>query len=371
MSTDTPLWIAFMLALVASNAFFVAIEFALVAVRPSRVQELVDSGNATARVLQHLQKNINTSVSGAQLGITLASLALGWVCEPSIHEVINWLLHLIPGTENFDLPTGVGMGLSLLAMSAFHAVLGEQVPKCTALRMPETAALLLCRPFSMYCRVVWPMIKALDFVTGVCLRLLHVKPPADHNAHSPDELEILFEQAEQAGELHPRETEMLKGVFSIDRLTAEEIMVPRARVDYIDRKLSLRDALTAASKTKHSKLPVVDGATDRVLGVLHTKDLFDVIQGHTQQVAPAVMVVIPNTVRIDKLIRKVYRIKPNMVGREILDGMRKRNVQIAIVQTDDGKAVGIVCMEDIVERLVGDINDEHDKPAPNPPPSQT
>lgn len=364
MSTDTLLWFGLLVLLIAVNAFFVAIEFALVALRPSRVQEMIDSGNSTAHVLQRLQQNIDTSVSGAQLGITFASLALGWVCEPTIHSALTYLLGLIPGMHHVNVPDGVAMAASLLIASGIHAVLGEQVPKCTALRLTESVALILCRPFSMYCRVMWPMIAALDWVTARCLRLLGIKKPEhDHAVHTADELEILFDQSEQAGEIHPRENEMLKGVFDLQELTAEKIMVPRQRMDCIDRRLSLRDAFAVASKTKHSKLPVLDGA-DRVIGVLYAKDLFDVIQSHMQKVSPAVMVMIPDTVRLDTLARKCYRIKPSKTAREILDGMRRRNVQIAIVQDDQHRAIGLVTMEDIVEHLVGEIHDEHDKVPP-------
>jgi putative hemolysin len=364
MSSDTLLWFGILAALLACNAFFVAIEFALVALRPSRVQELVDSGNATALVLQKLQQNINTSVSGAQLGITFASLAVGWVCEPSIRQLLMWLVGLIPGVGHINIPEGVAMAASLLVMSGIHAVIGEQVPKCTVLNIPEKAALLLCRPFALYCRIMWPMIAALDWVTARCLRLLGVKKPEhEHGVHTPNELEILFDQSEEAGEIDSRDNEMLKGVFELNELTAEQVMVPRQKMDCIDRRLSLRDAFTVASKTKHSKLPVLDGS-DRVVGVLYAKDLFDIIQSHMQATAPAMMVVIPNTVRLDSLVRKVYRIKRDKTARAILDGMRKRNVQIAIVEDDDKKVVGLVTMEDVVEHLVGEIHDEHDKVVP-------
>jgi CBS domain containing-hemolysin-like protein len=361
MSTDTLLWFGIFAALLACNAFFVAIEFALVATRPSRVQELIDSGNAAARVVQRLQQNINTSVSGAQLGITFASLAIGWVCEPSIRELLEWALRHVPGMSSIHIPEGVAMGAALLVASAIHAVIGEQVPKCTALRMPENAALVLCRPFSVYCRVMWPMIWTLDKVTAGVLRVIGIKRPAhEHAVHSADELEILFDQSEQAGEIDARSNEMLKGVFDLDELTATQLMVPRAKMDCIDRRLSLREAFAVASKTKHSKLPVLDGP-DRVIGVLYAKDLFDVIQAHMQAVSQAVTVTIPTKFKLDSLVRKPYRIKPDMTARAILDGMRKRRVQIAIVTDDQNKVLGLITMEDIMERLVGPIHDEHDK----------
>jgi CBS domain containing-hemolysin-like protein len=361
MSSDIWLWFGIFAALLACNAFFVAIEFALVATRPSRVQELIDSGNAAASVVQRLQQNINTSVSGAQLGITFASLAIGWVCEPSIRELLEWLVALIPGFGTVHIPNGVAMGAALFVASAIHAVIGEQVPKCTALRMPERAALVLCRPFSMYCRVMWPMIVSLDWLTAGVLRLVGIKRPThEHAVHSADELEILFDQSEQAGEIDARSNEMLKGVFDLDEVTAEQFMVPRAKMDCIDRRLTLREAFAVASKTKHSKLPVLDGP-DRVIGVLYAKDLFDVIQSHMQSVSQAVTVTIPSKFNLAPLVRKPYRIKPDKTARAILDGMRKRNVQIAIVTDDQNRVLGLVTMEDIMERLVGPISDEHDK----------
>jgi CBS domain containing-hemolysin-like protein len=370
MSSGPLLYVGALVALLAANAFFVAIEFALVALRPSRIQELIDSGNSHARIVQKLQKNMDLSVSAAQLGITVASIALGLVCEPAVHHFLVWAVGLIAG-DGYHIPDGVALAVSLVAMSALHVVIGEQVPKVTALRLPETVALLMCRPFDIYCRVTWPFTKALDWMTGVCLRLVGIQKKAEHESvvHSADELEILFEQSEQAGELHPRETEMLKGVFDLDELSAEQIMVPRARMDCVDRTSSLRDAFAMVSRTKHSRIPVTDGH-DRVIGVLYSKDLFDVVHSHMQTVSPAVMVVLPSTQRLEPLIRKVYRVAPTMHAREVLDGMRKRNVQIAIVQDEQQRAVGMVTMEDILERLVGEIRDEHDKITPPPAPAK-
>lgn len=364
MSYSLLLWLAVMVGLLAVNAFFVAIEFALVALRPSRVQELVDSGSSTARTIQKLQQNMGTSVSGAQLGITFASLALGWVCEPSIHELITSLIGLIPGMDGVQAPAGIAMAISLLTLSALHVVIGEQVPKCWALRLAEPVGMLLARPFALYCRIAWPLIKVLDGITNGILRLAGISKVTEHEqtAHSAEELEILFDHSVKGGELDPRSTEMLKGVLDLSELTAEQVMLPRDRVDCIDRKMSLLQAVGVASKTKHSRLPVIDGSKDQVVGVLHVKDLFDVLHGAMQSGANGTIVMMPNA-RFDLLIRKIHRIARTDKAIDVLEAMRKRDVQIAIVQDEQQKTVGMVTMEDILEWLVGEINDEHDRPA--------
>lgn len=364
------LWLGLMVVLLAINAFFVAIEFALVALRPSRVQELVDAGNSTARVVQHLQENIDTSVSGAQLGITFASLALGWVVEPSIQEVMRLVLGIIPGMDGVEVPHGVALVVSLLLMSALHVVIGEQVPKCAALRLAEPMALSLARPFALYCRFAWVVIRGLDACTNACLRVMGIKKPSDtdFSGHSSGELEIIFDQSELAGEIHPRENEMLKAVFNLDELTAGQMMVPRAKMDCIDRHMCLRDAIAVASKTKHSKLPVLDVAKDTVVGVLYARDMFDLMHAYMQSGSKTAMVIVPTNTKVSRLIRPVYRIEPSMKARDLLDGMRKRNVQIAIVQDEQQRPLGLLTMEDIVEHIVGEIYDEYDKP-PQPPQS--
>lgn len=371
MSSETLLlWLAVMVALLAINAFFVAVEFALIALRQSRVQELVDEGSATALIVQKLQKNIDASVSGAQLGITFASLALGWVSEPAIHGLIKLVLGLVPGLSGAEPPPGVGLVLSLLVMSVLHVVLGEQVPKCSSLRLAEPVAMMLARPFAVYCKVVWPLIWLLDRMTNACLNLVGVRKQSESESqvHSAVELEILFDQSQQAGELHPRETELLKGVFALDQLTAAEVMVPRARMDSIDRNMSLRDALAVANKTKHSKLPVTDATSGKVVGVLHVRDLFAVIDTHAQAQSDATTVTVPKSVTLDKLVRDVYRIAGTVKARDVLDGMRKHKVQVAIVHDDMQGVLGLVTMEDVLEHLVGDIFDEYDKQAKNKTP---
>lgn len=215
----------------------------------------------------------------------------------------------------------------------------------------------------MYCKVVWPLIWLLDRMTNACLNLVGVRKHSESEAqvHSAVELEILFDQSQEAGELHPREAEMLKGVFALDHLTAAEVMVPRAHMDSIDRNISLRDALAVANKTKHSKLPVTDATTGKVVGVLHVRDLFAVIDTHAQAQADATTVTVPKSVTLDKLVRDVYRIAGTVKARDVLDGMRKRKVQVAIVQDDAQGVLGLVTMEDVLEHLVGDIFDEYDK----------
>lgn len=363
MSTETLLiQLAIMVALLAINAFFVAIEFALIALRQSRVQELVDEGNSTALVIQKLQQNIDYSVSGAQLGITFASLALGIVSEPAIHAVITLVVGFIPGMQGAEPPAGMGIVVSLLIMSVLHVVLGEQVPKCASLRVTEPVAMALARPFALYCRIVRPLIWLLERMTNGVLRLLGMRKQseAEGQVHSAVELEILIDQSQEAGEIQPRESEMLKAVFALEQLTVAEVMVPRARMDAIDRRTSLRDALTIANKTKHSKLPVVDGATGKVTGILHVRDLFDVIDTHAQVHADATTVTVPKSVSLEKLVRDVYRVQATRKARDVLEGMRKRKVQVAIVDDDKDGVLGFVTMEDLLEHLVGDIYDEFD-----------
>jgi CBS domain containing-hemolysin-like protein len=347
------LWLSIMLLFLVINGLFVAVEFALISMRKTRIQELLDEGHWQAPLLHKLKSNINLSVSGMQLGITLASLALGWIGEHSIYEVVKAALNWIPGLTGLEPPQGVGIAVSLLTLSLLHVVLGEQVPKVLALHMPERMLMLLARPYDIYARLMFPIIWLMNRLTELCLRVFGIKS-SDHDEasiHTAEELEIIIDASHAAGELDDRDTDLLKRVFDMRELTAENVMIPRARMDCIEDIASLGEAVRFASKTKHSKLPVYRGSVEKVVGVLHTRDLFDLIAKPFDQPA--------NPLRA--IIRPVHVVRKDVPARTVLDDMRSRRIQMAIVTDEDDRLLGLVTMEDLLEKLVGDIYDEYDK----------
>lgn len=361
------MYLAVMILFLALNAFFVATEFALVASRRSRIQELIDEGQTTAQTVQKLQEDIGTSVSGTQLGITLCSLALGWVGENAFSGSISLLLSHIPGVGPISLPHGIGIFISFMLLSTTHVVLGEQVPKFVALRIPERLSLWVAPIFRLYSRVAWPLIWTMNRSAELILKLMGIPKPApdQHLVHSAEELEMLIEASRQAGELGDRETNLLKNVLEMRELTMDQVLVPVSRMDAVSSKLSLVELLAVVSKTKHSKLPVYLGSINNIVGILNTRDLFDWWLGVMQKAQgnPEVWKRQVQEFSIQKLLRRAYFVLKTDKASTLLDDLRKRKIQLAIVKEEDsGKTVGLITMEDLIEELVGEIYDEYDRP---------
>lgn len=344
-----------MLLLLALNGVFVAIEFALVALSPLRVQELKLQKHPQAELIERLQIDVDASVAGAQLGITLASLALGWVAEQSIHNLIELIFY------GFRLPSGVILVTSFVLLTALHVVAGEQIPKTWALRLPEPIVMTLAYPFKWYCKVTWPLIWTMRKVTDFCLWCLRIPPlePEHKLVHSPDELKILIDMSGKAGELEPLETSLLKRSLKFGHLLASNIMLPWNKVDSIKDSTNFQDVLTLVGKTKHSRIPVVSATTGNVIAVFYSRELF----GNLRVADKTSIGNCLTTDQTDWHLR--YCKAPFMVSEQteagtILSQMIARRIQIAIVTSADGRPVGIVTLEDLVEELIGDVSDELD-----------
>lgn len=344
-----------MILLLFLNGIFVAIEFALVALSPLRVQELKIQKHPQAELIERLQIDMDASVAGAQLGITLSSLALGWVAETSIHSLVE----LIFG--GFHLPSGVILITSFVILTALHVVAGEQVPKTWALRIPEPVTMTLAYPFKWYCTVTWPLIWAMKKVTNFTLWCLRIPPlePEHKLVHSPDELKILIDMSGKAGELEPLETSLLKRSLKFGHLLASNVMLPWNKVDSIKDSTNFQDVLTLVGKTKHSRIPVVSATTGNVIAVFYSRELFGNLRISDKSSIGTCL----TTDQTDWLIR--YCKAPFMVTEQteagtILSQMIARRVQIAIVTSLDGNPIGIVTLEDLIEELIGDVSDELD-----------
>ncbi len=353
------LWLIFMVVILLLNAFFVATEFALVASRASRIKEMVASGHASAALVQQLQRNMGRSVSGTQLGITLCSLGLGWVADQSISQLVALALGLIPGMDGVAVPTsGVGLVLSFMLLSSMHVVLGEQVPKCLSIAIPEKVAVTVAPLFRIYCFVAWPFIWLMDKLAGGILRMIGLKKPG-HDSHtsapSLAEIKILVGESEEAGQLGKRETDLLTRVLELRDLSIDDVLNPIGKVDAVAVDMGLVALLKVVSKTKHSRLPVYKGTPDTIVGVLYARDLFDWWSETLNDCHR-----MTKHFKAKDYMRPAFVIQRNHKASTLLDEMRKKKLQIAIVKDGD-QTIGIVTMEDLLEELVGEIYDEHDK----------
>ncbi|HEX9413849.1 MAG TPA: hemolysin family protein [Ktedonobacterales bacterium] len=263
------------LALVGANAFFVAAEFALVKVRTTRVEQLATEGNAIAKLLHQHIAHLDTSIAATQLGITLASLALGWIGEPSLAHLIEPLFAALAGVALAEgLAHSAAVVISFAVITAFHIVLGELVPKSVALQRTERVALLVAAPLLVFARVFRPFIVLLNGAGNALVRVIGLDASGEHGSvHSVEELEMLVVQSRQAGVLDTKEEVLLCHVFDFEDKTAQQAMTPRTQLVAVEASLPLTDAVAVCLSSGYSRLPVYRETLDQVVGVVYAKDL--------------------------------------------------------------------------------------------------
>ncbi|MCA9284506.1 MAG: HlyC/CorC family transporter [Phycisphaerales bacterium] len=337
--------------LVAVNGFFVAAEFALVKVRPSRIDDLVRNGRPFAKTARWLVRRMDKALSACQLGITMASLGLGWVGEPAFSHLLEPLFAAIGVTS----PTIVHTASFIVAftvITAIHLVIGEQAPKIFALRRPELLS-LWCAPFlKAFYVLAYPMLHGLDATTGMLLRWLGVEGGSAHGSpHTEDEIRALLSHAHAHGELTRSEHRLLNAVFEFDDTVTRQIMVPRLQIATMESTWSPAQAIELVSRTKHTRYPLCEGSLDQVVGVVHIKDLVGVDAD--------------SDLPLRSLVRPVPFVPEAMPIKRLLRQFQASHTHLALVVDEYGTVVGMVTLENVVERLVGQVQDEFDdEPAP-------
>jgi len=338
------------LILVLMNAFFVAAEFALVGSRRSKIDQLAEEGASGAKAVQEALKNLDRYISGTQLGITLASLALGWIGEPALATLVDGGLerigiHAAAGVAH----STAGIATAFLVITFLHIVLGELAPKSIALVAPERVSMYLARPLMLFSRVMSPFITVLNNVANALLRLVGVHPAggAHQSVHSADELRLLVMQARAQGTLNETDSMMLAGVFDFHEKKARDVMRPRTEVAAIPLDSSEDEVWAILRSERYSRYPVTGESLDDIVGVFLAKDLW-LHQG-------------PFTVT--QFLRQPLFIPDSRSAERVLDDLRKTRAQMAVVLDEYGGTAGIITMEDLVEEVVGDIADEYDAAA--------
>ena len=336
------------LALVALNGFFVATEFALVSVRKSRIDELLAQGRRRAQHVKDAVDDLDRYIAGTQVGITLASLGLGWLGEPMVARTLDPLFHRLPFIHSSEaMLHSVSFGVAFLLITVLHVVLGELVPKSVALQKPEAVALTVARPMSWIVVLLHPLIWSLNGIGNAVLRLMRIAPAGvHHNVHSVEELEILVRQSHEAGVFHDTEREILQRTFRFAELTARDVMVRRIDIIALDMEKSTEALMDEAAENIHSRLPAFVGSLDHIIGILHIHDLFKSYYKGT----------LPDDLR--KLCRPAPAVPESIHLDDLLDFFKKQHSQIAIVVDEYGGTAGLVTFEDIVEEVTGEIQDE-------------
>ncbi|HEX7152571.1 MAG TPA: hemolysin family protein [Thermoanaerobaculia bacterium] len=336
---------------VLANGFFVAAEFAIVKVRATQLAELADQGSIRAKMARRLTKNLDAYLSATQLGITLASLALGWIGEPAFADILVPLLRKFGGFAE-PLAHTISTTIAFTIISILHIVLGELAPKSVAIQKPVETSLWIAHLLRAFYVIAFPAIWLLNGVSRSILRAVGIEPAHDAEmAHSPEELRMILASSEKAGILSEENREIIEGVFQFSKRTARQIMVPRTDVTVLSTTKSIEENLETIRVTRHTRYPLCDGTLDQTVGLIHVKDLM-----LAQLKGPGR--------RLEELKRDVLFIPENSTVERLLAQFIESKTHMAIVLDEYGGASGIVSLENITEELFGQIQDEFDRERP-------
>jgi CBS domain containing-hemolysin-like protein len=343
-----PFWLISVPVFVALNAFFVAAEFALVSVRWTRVEQLVGSGKWGARTLRHALEHLDDALAAAQVGITFTSLALGWIGEPVIAHLLEPLFSSIPGPWGVVVTHGVAIGIAFLLITYLHVVMGEQVPKIIAIERAEDVGLIVAGPILAFTRLTRPFIYVIRNSTNGVVRSLRLPPLAPSKmVHSVDELRMLVEETREAGVIAEDQASYVRNVLQISDKRVREVMVAREKVVTIPLNATEEDALSTARVTAHTRMPVWEGNPDNIVGIVNTKDLFHLFS-------------LKGLVILEDAMYPAIFVHPDQKVGWLLSTFKREKRQMAVVRDPQGRFLGIVTLEDILEEIVGEIEDEHD-----------
>jgi len=359
--------------LVLLNGYFVASEFALVAVRKTRIDELVKQGNKSAKLVQKSVAHLDTFISATQLGITLASLALGWIGEPAIAHFLEPLFNNYL-SENFSVISSHGFAIviAFTIITFLHIVLGELAPKTIALQKAEITSLIIIAPLTIFATVFKPFIWILNGAGNLVLKLVGFSAPSGHQlVHSEEEIKMILAQSVEEGALEKEEVEMVYSVFKLGDTPVKKIMVPRTRIIALEKNTPVTKVIKTTQKYQDSRFPVYEDTINNIIGFVHIKDIYKNIISDDKVIS--VKDIYNNFLRINdkktlsdlKIIRKIPHVKETDRIDDVLILLRKKSIHIAVVDEERGGTAGIVALEDIVESLVGEIRDEFDESGVN------
>jgi len=337
------------LVLIVLNGFFVAAEFALVRVRESRIVQLEQEGSNRAGVVHGVLRDLDTYLSVCQVGITIASLALGWVGEPAVSALIAPGLDAL-GITNESIIELVAVILGFAVITYAHLVFGEQAPKYFSIQRAEATALWISRPLRIFMFLFRPLVWLVNASTNFILRPWGIRLGEEMEAHSEEELRIMISSSTSSGVLDPQEREYLNNVFDFGDTVAREIMVPRPDVEALPCDAPLEELVDRAAFGRYTRYPVYEDDLDHVLGAVHVKDLFRAAKEDGENFD------------LTSLIRDCLVVPENKLIEDILQEFQKRKLQMAIVIDEWGSVEGLITIEDILEEIVGEIQDEFDEP---------
>ena len=338
--------------LVFANAFCVAAEFAIVKVRMSQLKVKAKSGSKLASLAQNIVSQLDSYLSATQLGVTLSSLGLGWIGEPVVGKIILIFINFINSTFGLNIPPETSQSLSLpiafILITILHIVLGELVPKSLAILYPENIAMVVSVPLKIFHTIFKPCIIILNGTANFLIRIIGLEPPKENEEHhSPEEIRMLLEDSTKKGEIEQEEHKLLDNIFDFSDTSVKQIMVPRNKIIALEKDSSLETILETLIENGYSRIPLYDNEIDNIIGMIYGKDLLTLINNK-------------NLITLNDIIRKPLFIDEEEMIQDVLKTMQSSHIHFAIVVNEFGGTSGLVTLEDILEEIVGEIQDEHD-----------
>ncbi len=368
MASFVLLQILLILLLVAANAFFAAAEFSLVSVRDTRIQQLIQSGRIGARIVMRLHQNLDDVVNGVQLGITMVSLTLGWIGEPMVAGLVA-NLHFVQRLPHLEIYAhGIAIAIAFGLITYMHVILGELVPKTLALQRAEQVALAVAAPMEAFLTLTRPFMYVMRKSGVLVLRAFGAQETRRGGAvHSPDELKLIVTASRQLGQIPEFQEEMIHNAIELDQITVREVMVARPDIFSLPSDLPMEEALARVVEGQHSRIPIYDPlrGPEHIIGVLYYKDLMRWMRLRISNLGQSTAIRI-SRMHISQIMHDVLVVPETKIVAELLSEFKKRRRHLAVVVDEFGSTAGLITVEDILEQLVGNIEDEFDLAAPEP-----
>jgi CBS domain containing-hemolysin-like protein len=352
-----------LIAILLVNGFFAAAEVALVSVRRSRLAQLAQSGSASARAALNLLANPGRLLSATQVGVTVASLGLGWAGEDTIYQILMRLLHPVVTPKTEAWLHAAGFAIAFLLISFFHVVIGEVVPKNLAIEKSDRVALLMAPALLVFLRISAPFVYVIDRAASALSRALGLRGGHAGGGHTAEELKFIVESSRREGQLEAFEEEAIQKILDLQNINTREIMTPRVDIVSVAVEATLDELLRITVEHQYSRLPVYQGKPENIIGILHYKDLITAWQDRktaADRRQPA------RPFRLRRFLREPLVVPETKPLHQLIDEFRRRHTHLAMVVDEFGTITGLVTLEDVLEQIFGEIGDEHDVDRPLP-----
>ncbi len=343
--------IALTLFFVLLNGFFVAAEFAIVKVRASQIEIKAREGNFLAGIAKHILEHLDSYLSASQLGITLASLGLGWIGESVVARVVSESALAMNIHLSGEYLHTISIVIAFSIITVLHIVVGEQAPKTYAIRRSEAVTLAVAIPMRAFYIVFRPIVAMLNWMSNAMLGIAGIEAAGEHDVHTPDELRYLIAESSKQGALEVSEQELIENVFEFTETTAAQVMVPRSKITALDGDLPVADLLDTVMREGYSRLPVYSDSIDTIIGIIYAKDLLTLMHHR-------------DLIILQDILHAPYVVQEDVKLKRLLRDMQRDKVHMAIVIDEFGGTAGLLTLEDIIEELVGNMQDEYDDEAP-------